>query len=60
MVIVKKMPGDSDDSLIRKFQRKVMNEGIIMEAKRRQAYLKPSLAKKEKAKEAQRMRKRAY
>lgn len=48
MVIVKKMPGDSDESLIRKFSRKVINEGILQEAKRREFYLKPSLARKQK------------
>jgi small subunit ribosomal protein S21 len=54
MVVVKKMPGDSDDALIRKFSRKVMAEGILQEAKRRQFYLKPSLARKQKAEDARR------
>jgi small subunit ribosomal protein S21 len=57
MVVVKKMPGDSDDSLIKKFSRKVMSEGILQEAKRREFHLKPSLAKKMKQEEARRMRK---
>ncbi|MEK9178273.1 MAG: 30S ribosomal protein S21 [Patescibacteria group bacterium] len=51
------MPGDSDDSLIRKFSRKVMSEGIIQEAKRREFYLKPSLARKQKAEDARRAKK---
>ncbi len=54
MVFVKRMPGDSDDALIRKFVRKVIDAGIITEAKRRQFYLKPSLAKKMKQEEARR------
>ncbi len=58
MVFVKKMPGDSDDSVIRKFTKKVIDAGIIPEAKRRQFYLKPSLAKKMKQEESRRMRKR--
>lgn len=58
MVYVKKMPGDSDDSIIRKFSKKVMDAGIINEAKRRQFYMKPSLAKKMKQEESRRMRKR--
>jgi len=58
MVYVKKMPGDSDDSLIRKFSKKVMDAGIIVEAKRRQFYMKPSIAKKMKQEESRRMRKR--
>ncbi len=57
MVVVKKMPGDSDESLIRKFSRKVMSEGIIQEVKRREFHLKPSLAKKMKREEARKARK---
>ena len=50
MVQVKKMPGQSDDQLIRNFSKKVMDAGISPEAKRRKFYLKPSLAKKMKKK----------
>ena len=50
MVHIKKMPGQSDDQVIRNFSRKVMEEGIVQEAKRRKFYLKPSLAKKLKKK----------
>lgn len=60
MVIVKKMPGDSDDALIRKFSRKVLTEGILQEAKRREFYLKPSLARKQKKEDARRAAKRMY
>lgn len=56
MVLVKKMPGDSDEALIRKFIRKVLNEGILQEAKRREFYLKPSLARKQKKEDARKMR----
>ena len=51
------MPGDSDDTLIRKFQRKVLNEGIIPEAKRRAFHLKPSAARKQKKEDARRAKK---
>lgn len=60
MVLVKKMPGDSDDALIRKFSRKVMAERILEEAKRRRFYLKPSLARKQKKEDARRARSRMY
>lgn len=50
MVQVKKVPGQSDDQLIRNFSKKVMDAGIIQEAKRRKFYLKPSLARKLKKK----------
>jgi len=58
MVYVKKMPGDSDDSLIRKFSRKVMEAEIIPELRRRQFHAKPSLARKLKKEEARRKKKR--
>lgn len=46
MVFVKKTANDTADAMIRKFSRKVMSEGIIQEMKKREYYLKPSLAKK--------------
>jgi small subunit ribosomal protein S21 len=58
MVYVRKQPGDSDDAVIRKFVRKVIDAGIIPEAKRRQFYLKPSLARKLKQEEARKTRRR--
>ena len=57
MVVVKKSPGESDDALIRKFQRAVLNAGIIPEAKRRAFYLKPSLARKQKKEDSRRAKK---
>lgn len=57
MVIVKKMPGDTDDALIRKFSRKVFSEGILQEAKRREFHLKPSAARKQKQEDARKLRK---
>jgi len=60
MVFVKKQPGDSDDSLIRKFSRKVMDAQIIPELRRRQFHAKPSLARKLKAEEARRNRKKMF
>jgi len=60
MVYVKKLPGQSDDQVIRNFSKKVQDAGIVQEAKRRKYYLKPSLARKLKKKlkqeEAARMR----
>lgn len=50
MVRVKKQPGQSDEQIIRAFSKKVMDAGIVQEAKRRKFYLKPSLAKKLKKK----------
>ena len=53
MVHVKKLPGQSDDQLIKAFSKKVMDAGIVQEAKRRKFYLKPSEAKKDKKKRKQ-------
>lgn len=59
MVKVKKQAGDSDDTLIRKFLRKVMADGILVEAKQRQFHMKPSVAKKFKKKQRQMARAQA-
>ncbi len=41
-------PGESVEALIRKFNKKVQNEGILMEIKKREHYLKPSLRRAQK------------
>ena len=41
-------PGESVESLIRKFNKKVQSEGIIAEIKKREHYLKPSLKRQQK------------
>lgn len=51
MAVVKAKPGDTADSMIRKFTKKVFNEKIVEEAKKREFYQKPSEIKKEKKKE---------
>jgi len=58
MVFVKAQPGDSSDSLIRKFTRKVLNEGILQDLKKREFYVKPAEKRKEKKKEIARRQKR--
>ncbi len=57
MVFVKAQPGDTSDALIRKFMRKVLNEGILQDLKKREFYVKPAEKRKEAKKElARRMR----
>ncbi|MBI3577043.1 30S ribosomal protein S21 [Candidatus Gottesmanbacteria bacterium] len=57
MVFVKAQPGDTSDSLIRKFTRKVLSEGILQDLKKREFYQKPAEVRKEKKKElARRLR----
>lgn len=60
MSYVKAGPGDTSDSLIRKFTKKVLAEGIIQEMKDKEYYLKPSLKKKLKRQEAARRRRIKY
>lgn len=54
MIIVKAQPGDTSDSVIRKFTRKVISEGILIELKKREFYQKPAEKRKEAKNEIQR------
>lgn len=40
--VVRKKPGQSEDSLIAQFRKKILNEEVIEEIKEREFYLKPS------------------
>jgi small subunit ribosomal protein S21 len=51
MVFVKAGPGDSTDSVIRKFTRKVIAEGLLLEFKKKEFYQKPAEVRKEQKKE---------
>jgi small subunit ribosomal protein S21 len=51
MVFVKAQPGDSSDSLIRKFSRKVLSEGVLQDLKKREFYQKPAEVRKQKSRE---------
>ena len=46
-IVVKAGPGDSTDSVIRKFQKKVVMEGIVQEIRERSVYRKPSQLRQE-------------
>jgi len=50
MAIVKAQPGDTTDSIIRKFSRKVLSEGILAELKDREFYKKPAVRRQERKK----------
>ena len=58
MAIVKANEGESADSLIRKFNKKVQQEGILTEIRKKEYYEKPSV-KRKKQKEALERKKRA-
>ncbi len=48
MVTVNKKQGESDDKLIARFRKKVLEEGIVPEARERQHHKKKSEERKEK------------
>mgnify|MGYP001215123466 FL=1 len=58
MSYVRVRKGEDINKAIRRFKRKVENEGIMRELKRRRYYLKPSEAKKEKWKAAAKKRRK--
>jgi len=59
--VVRKKPGQSDDRLIADFRKKVLNEELILEMKKREYYRKPSVIRQEKIKERRgRPRRRSY
>ena len=51
MIFVKAQPGDTSDSVIRKFIRKVIAEGLLLEFKKKEYYQKPAEIRKEIKKE---------
>jgi|GEM_PF-875834 len=51
MVFVTRKKGDSKETIFRKFTRSFIEEDILNEVKNRLFYKKPSLLKKEEAKE---------
>ena len=49
---------ESIDSMLRRFKRQVKQEGILQECRKREFFLKKSLARKEKSKRARIARKK--
>lgn len=54
MAIVRANEGESVESLIRKFNKKVQQEGILTEMRRREFYEKPAETRKKAKQAAQR------
>jgi ribosomal protein S21 len=48
MVVVKAQPGQNSDAVIRAFQKKVLNENVLDELKKREFYQKPAIVRKNK------------
>lgn len=61
-IIVKAGPGDSTDAVIRKFQKRVVAEGLVQEIRQRSVYRKPSQIRQEYLAEKRRkiMRSKRY
>ena len=61
-IVVKAGPNDSTDSVIRKFQKKIILEGLVQEIRDRSVYKKPSQKRQEYLAEKRRkiMRARRY
>lgn len=49
--VVRKEPGDSEEKLIARFRKKVLESGILLELKNRERYIKPSRKRYEREKE---------
>ncbi len=47
MFVVKKKKGESEDRLIARFKKRVLDEGILLELKDRMSYKKPAERRKE-------------
>lgn len=48
--VVRKKPGQSDDKLISDFRKKVLNDEVLLELKKREHYYKPSQVKQARTK----------
>lgn len=48
--VVKKKPGQSDDRLISDFKKKVLNDEVLLELKKREHYYKPSQVRQARVK----------
>jgi ribosomal protein S21 len=47
MFVIKKKKGESEDRLIARFKKKVLNEGLLLELRDRKHYKKPAEKRKE-------------
>ena len=56
--VVKAKDHESADSVIRRFKKKVLENEVLTELKRREYYKKPSVERKERRKELERLRRR--
>lgn len=53
-IVVKAKKDESTDSIIRKFKKKVLNEDILTEVRKREFHMSPSVVRKERKNEIKR------
>ena len=58
MTMVKVGENENLESALKRFKRKCQKDGIIGDIRRKEAYLKPSVAKKKKREEARKKRRK--
>ncbi len=46
-IVVRARPGEASDAVIRKFQKRVLAEGLVAEIRKREFYKKPSEKRQE-------------
>lgn len=56
--VVKKRPGETEDSLISRFRKKIQAEQLLTKLREKQFYKKPSVLKKERLAVFRRLKKR--
>ena len=54
--VVKAKPDETPDSVIRRFKKKILQNQVLTEMRRREYYIKPSEERKERKKEIERRR----
>ncbi len=59
MTTVKVNENETVESALKRFKRKCQKDGIIGDIRRKEAYLKPSVAKKKKSEEARKKARKA-
>ena len=57
-IVVRKLPGDTDDKLIAKFRRQVQANNLLLELKDLEHYKPPSVQRKERLTALKRNRRR--
>lgn len=58
--IIRSKPGESTDSMIRRFKKQVLQDQILVIVQEKRFYKSPSVIKKERKKEIERKKKKGF